>query len=102
MESNIQKYTQKLKNYYNEEGLLVQYPTKRPLRVLALMKIANTFQADLFYTEKEINEIIKNHIVFTDVELVRRELYQYRILGREKDGSKYWLIEDWKRVEELI
>lgn len=32
-------------------------------------------------------EKIKN---FYDVELVRRELYDYKFLGRKKDGSEYW------------
>ena len=42
------------------------------------------------YTEKEVNEIIRQNILFSDVELIRRELYQYKLIGRLRDGSEYW------------
>lgn len=40
--------------------------------------------------EKEVNEIIKQCISFTDVELIRREMYELKYLDRLKDGSAYW------------
>lgn len=45
---------------------------------------------------KEINEIIRSNIAFGDIELVRREMYQYHFLGRLRDGSEYWAEADWK------
>lgn len=72
------------------ECRLTQYPSKRPLRIIALEKIAECFDKDKKYTEKEVNEIIKQNISFSDVELIRREMFQLRLLGRLRDGSEYW------------
>lgn len=92
----MEKYDKKLGNYYNVEGKLIQYPSKRPLRIIALVKIAGCFEADKKYTEKEVNEIIKSQIAFSDVELIRREMFQYKLIGRLRDGSQYWSEPDWK------
>ncbi len=96
MEKLIQAYHKKLENYYDSNGRLLQYPSKRPLRILVLIKIVEQMDENRKYTEKEINEIIKSQIAFSDIELVRRELYQYKMLGRLRDGSEYWVEKDWK------
>lgn len=98
MEKTNQVYYRKLDNYYDSDGRLMQYPSKRPMRVIALMKMAEQMDADRKYTEKEINEIIRSHIAFDDIELIRREMYQYRFLGRLRDGSEYWVEKDWRKV----
>lgn len=84
----------KMTNYYNIDGKLIQYPSKKALRELALGKIATYFESEKKYTEKEVNIIISNHIAFNDIELIRRELIEMRILGRLRDGSEYWLEEN--------
>ena len=89
MEKDIALYREKLQRYYTG-GKLAQYPQKRPMRILALSRIAQRFEPARQYAEKEVNEIIKEAIAFPDVELVRRELYEYRFLGRRRDGSAYW------------
>lgn len=94
---NKEDYEKKLFNYYDTDGKLIQYPSKKPMRVLALLKIAAQFQKEQKYTEKQVNEIIRSEIAFSDIELIRREMYQYKILGRLKDGSQYWLEADWEK-----
>ena len=94
----MEKYMEKLKKYYDEENKLIQYPSKRPMRMIALARIAEKFAEDKKYTEKEVNEIIKASIAFSDVELIRRELFQYKFIGRLRDGSEYWLEEEWKET----
>ena len=98
MEKSIQIYNKKLDNYYDSNGRLIQYPSKRPMRIIALIRIAEQIDADRNYTEKEINEIIRLSIAFNDIELIRREMYQYRFLGRLRDGSEYWVENDWRDV----
>ena len=95
---DIEKYRAKLQNYYNEDGKLIQYPSKRPMRVIALKKIAESFSLGEIYTEKDVNYYIRENIEFTDVEMIRREMFQYKILGRLRDGSRYWLEENWNEV----
>ena len=60
------------------------------MRIISLEKIAECFGKDKKYTEKEGNEIIKQNISFSDVEPIRREMFQLRLLGRLRDGSEYW------------
>ncbi|MBD5157582.1 MAG: DUF2087 domain-containing protein [Butyrivibrio sp.] len=89
-------YREKIKVYYDKEGLLTQYPSKKPMRILALAEIAVKLDTSRKYTEKEINEIIKSSVAFTDIELIRREMFQYKFIGRLKDGSQYWAEQDWR------
>lgn len=98
MENSIQTYNKKLANYYDANGKLIQYPSKRPMRIIVLIKIAEHMDSNRKYTEKEINEIIRFHIAFSDIELIRREMYQYKFLGRLRDGSEYWVENDWRNV----
>ncbi len=83
-------YRKKMANYYDSQGRLSQYPTKRPMRVIALTKITDCFEFERKYTEKEVNAIIKQNISFSDIELVRREMFQLKLIGRLRDGSAYW------------
>lgn len=98
MEKAVQIYHKKMDNYYDSNERLIQYPSKRPMRIIALTKIAEQIDANRKYTEKEINEIIKSHIAFGDIELIRREMYQYKFLGRLRDGSEYWVENDWRNI----
>lgn len=98
MEKSIEAYYKKLNNYYDSEERLIQYPSKKPMRIIALKKIAEQIDENRKYTEKEINEIIRLNIAFQDIELIRREMYQYRFLGRLKDGSEYWVEADWRNT----
>lgn len=98
MEERIAQYREKLKHYYTENGQLTQYPQKRPMRIIALIRIAQRFDSGAQYTEKQVNEIIRSAIAFSDVELVRRELFEYRFLDRRRDGSAYWPEPGWRDV----
>ena len=86
-----EKYQKKINHFYDGSGKLLQYPSKRPMRIIALQKIALQFEANRTYTEKEVNNIIKNNISFTDIELIRREMIEHGFMGRLRDGSQYWL-----------
>ncbi len=98
MEKEIEVYREKLKRYYDEEGKMTSYPSKKTMRVLALIRIAEKFEAERKYTEKEVNGIIKASIAFSDVELVRREMFQYKFIGRLRDGSEYWAEPEWRDI----
>ena len=98
MEKSIQIYNKKLDNYYDDDGRLMQYPSKKPMRIIALIKITEQMDSNKKYTEKEINEIIISQNAFSDIELIRREMYQYKFLGRLRDGSEYWVESDWRNM----
>ena len=96
----MEKYMEKLKRYYDSENKLLQYPSKRPMRMIALARIAEKFELEKKYTEKEVNEIINEAISFSDIELIRREMFQYKFIGRLRDGSEYWLEQGWTEMQE--
>lgn len=98
MEKSVQIYNKKLDNYFDSNGKLLQYPSKRPMRMIVLIKIVEQMEANRKYTEKEVNEIIRLNISFSDIELIRREMYQYKLLGRLRDGSEYWVEANWRNA----
>ncbi len=81
----------KLNFYYDSEGRLTQFPNKLNLRMAVLTKIAGSLQRGKKYSEKEVNDIIRSQISFPDYALIRRELYDYKLIDRTKDGSEYWI-----------
>lgn len=80
----------KLSVFYDSEGRLTQYPRKRPLRLIVLKNIAECLDKDRKYTEKEVNEIIRQNISFSDIELIRREMFDLKLIVRLRDGFEYW------------
>ncbi|MBP3609620.1 MAG: DUF2087 domain-containing protein [Lachnospiraceae bacterium] len=94
----MEEYKVKLKRYYDAENKLTQYPSKKPMRIIALAQIADKFEMGKKYTEKEVNDIIKMSISFSDIELVRREMFQYKFINRLRDGSEYWAEKNWREL----
>lgn len=54
------------------------------------MKITEQMDVNRKYTEKETNEIIRLHIAFSDIALIRREIFQYKLIGRLRDDIKQY------------
>ena len=90
-----------LKNFLNEDGRLKAFPAKRKMKVEALFYLAEKFEAGREYTEKEVNALLNQWHTFGDPATLRRELYDYRFLGRNPDGSRYWLEEPQPVREEI-
>ncbi len=86
---------EKILNTYFKNGLegpLTTFPVKKEKRKIAILRhIVKRFEVGVNYTEKEINQILKD--IYDDYVLIRRYLIEYGFLDREKDGSKYWVIE---------
>ena len=79
-----------VKKYLTKDGKILQYPSKKTIRPYILSYIASQFEEGKKYTEKEVNQIIREHIDFSDHELIRRELFMYHFMDRYRDGSQYW------------
>lgn len=80
----------KVLNIYFKEERLIQIPKKEKKRVIILLYISRKFQKNTYYTEKEVNEILKG--VFEDFVMIRRYLIDYKLLNRNKEGTKYWVV----------
>lgn len=70
-------------------GQLTRFPPKEKQRIVVLAILAKRFEENRFYTEKEVNEMIK--MFWEDITLVRRYLISYGFLDRKRDGSAYWV-----------
>ena len=85
----MKDYSKMADNYFDNTGLLKQYPAKKPVREIVLQRFADLFVYGRDYSEKEVNQIIREHIAFSDIELIRRELIENAFLNRERNGSRY-------------
>lgn len=70
-------------------GKVKEFPRKEKRKLIILSEIIQRFQRDHKYTEKEVNEILKT--AFDDFVTLRRYMIEYGFMGREQDGSYYWV-----------
>lgn len=82
-----------LVNFLDSGGRLVRYPAKRRYKLLSLFYLASKFDSGRTYTEKEVNEILKDWHTFGDWAMLRRDLYDNFFLYRAPDCSLYRLEE---------
>ncbi|MDP6936030.1 MAG: DUF2087 domain-containing protein [Candidatus Marinimicrobia bacterium] len=74
----------------NKEGKITRWPKKPSDKEIVIQFLAEKFQSDMNYSEKEVNAIINVHHTFEDTTLLRRELISRKKLSRFDDGSQYW------------
>ena len=80
-----------LKNYFplGLEGPLKTFSMKEKSKVVVIRHLVKRFEDDRFYTEKEVNEVLKG--AFEDFATIRRYLIEYGLMERKPDGSRYWV-----------
>ena len=93
--------TEILKNFLDEEGRLTAYPSKRKMKLYALIYIAEKIEKGKTYTEKEINAALNKWHTFGDPATLRRELYTHKFLNRDSYGKEYKMEEHQPAIEEL-
>lgn len=81
-----------LRGFLDADNRLKQWPTKPAKRTVALQYLAEKFEDDRRYSEKEVNEILKSWHTYSDWALLRRELVTTGLLGRTDDGKEYWRV----------
>ncbi|MFC4776201.1 DUF2087 domain-containing protein [Paenibacillus sp. GCM10023252] len=86
------EYEALMKQYLPQgpQGPLTSFPRKEKRKIAILRHIATFFNSAQHYTEHEINEVLKPFWK-EDYVTLRRYLIEYGYLGREADGSKYWV-----------
>lgn len=80
-----------LKGYFKEglDGPLSEFPAKEKRKIAVLEEIIQRFDPERTYTEKEVNEILKE--IYHDHVWIRRHLIEYGLMERVVDGSAYWV-----------
>ncbi len=96
---NNRYLSDQLNNFLDSDGRLIRYPAKQKLKMLSLFYLASKFEKDRIYSEKEINQILKNWHTFGDWAMLRRDLYDKWFLGRKPDCTAYWLEENQPTLE---
>ena len=79
-------------SYIQVDGSLKMIPSQAKKIKIILEYVIDAFKFDAYYSEKEVNEILKKFN--PDMAILRRYLVDYRFLDREKDGSQYWRRKD--------
>ncbi|NLY73675.1 MAG: DUF2087 domain-containing protein [Firmicutes bacterium] len=80
-----------IRRYFPEgpDGPLSEFPVKEKRRVIIIKQLAQRFDPDRKYTEKEVNAILE--ATYHDYVTLRRYLIEYGFLDRLPDGSCYWV-----------
>jgi hypothetical protein len=68
---------------------LLAFPRKQKAKLVVLNRLAELFEPEHRYSEREINGILA--AVYEDYVTLRRYLIDYGFLARKRDGSEYWL-----------
>lgn len=79
-----------IRRFLDDSGKIIQLSQKNIFRVATLSYLAEKFEADRNYTEKEVNAICEKWHTFNDFFILRRELIDNGLLCREDNGSRYW------------
>lgn len=87
-EQRDQEYRKKVINSFFAYGKLKTIPAQRKKKLIVLEVIAEAFEKDRFYTEREVNIIIADF--HDDFCTLRRDMIDEGLLGRDSRG--YWRI----------
>lgn len=71
--------------------VLKNFPVKEKKKVVIMTKIAEQFERNKEYSEREVNQILKP--IFDDYTTLRRYMIMYGLMERNNDCSRYWLSE---------
>ncbi|MEG0457339.1 MAG: DUF2087 domain-containing protein, partial [Oscillospiraceae bacterium] len=61
---------------------------KEKKKIIILRKIAQQFEKNIKYSEKEVNEILK--AIYDDFVTIRRYLIEYGYMDRTSNCEQYW------------
>lgn len=85
-------YTPALRRFVDKDGRLTMWPpAKQGDKLLILEYLTGFFEPGRVYSETEVNAVLLSHSTFKDTAALRRALYEFRFMNRERDGSRYWL-----------
>lgn len=94
--------TDQIRRFLDADGRLTLFPAKRKMKICCLFYLADKFEPERTYSEREINEVLLKWHTFGDPATLRRELYDYHFLDRSADGREYCLSPVQPEPEALI
>ncbi|WP_313637436.1 metalloregulator ArsR/SmtB family transcription factor [Paenibacillus sp.] len=88
-----------LRNFFSKDGRLRQIPAQYKKKLIALQYMVEKLEPGVVYTEKEINEFIKQF--HEDFATIRREFIMHQFMYRENDKYELNPQEIWTRWEDV-
>ena len=86
-ELDMDDFARKTLRHCTENQRLTHIPRKRAKLIVVLEWLVTFFEQDRIYTEREINDILKQR--YEDYVSLRRDLVDMKYLRRDRSGSKY-------------
>ncbi len=93
MQPTLPTVSEKLSHYLDAEGRLKGWPSKRSNQLEALRYLVARLPGGVEWSERELNELLKDLHTFGDWAMLRRDLYEVRLLDRSRDGQRYWKVQ---------
>jgi len=84
-------FPRELRPFVDGDGRLTQWPTRQKVQRMAIGYLATKFDTDREYREREVNEVLVAWHTFGDWALLRRLLFDWCYMDRERDGTRYRL-----------
>jgi predicted transcriptional regulator len=74
--------------FVDREGRITAFPAQEKKFLVLLRYALKAFEPGVQYTEKQVNEILLRFN--EDTAILRRALVDFKLMGREGGGGKYW------------
>ncbi len=84
----------KIKYFLDKDEKVKQLPAKKGRREEVFRYLCSKFEDGVYYTEKEVNQILAKWNTIGDYFILRRGLVDSKMLLRTPDGSQYWKNKD--------
>ena len=77
-------------SFINSDGIVFRWVKKEAEKEAVMQYLQTKFEVGKHYSEREVNDILKQWHSFNDHALLRRELFDRRYLERTADCREYW------------
>lgn len=84
---------EKVARYFDREGRMASWPSRQNHQELCYWVMWSRIPAGEVFTEREISELLNEWHLFGDHALLRRGMYEARLVSRTLDGREYRRIE---------
>jgi DNA-binding transcriptional ArsR family regulator len=80
----------RLHDFLDEQGRITRWSNKLKDQQAMMEYLLEKFEAERAYSEKQVNELLKQCYLDADYVLLRRSMVDAGLLRRTKDGFRYW------------
>jgi hypothetical protein len=78
-----------IQRFLSDDGKVIKMPSKYQKKLNVIFYIGSKFKPGDTYNEQELNDFIKELILFEDFVTIRRYLVDYKFLSRDSLGKEY-------------